>query len=154
MCQPPSWRAWLSFIVAKFSRQVGDSRAQRAGWLAPLGRQTLHPFGGDSVARQDLVENVFNSGGQANHVLVRQAIGPIGRLLPLAKVECLGVCANAPMVQIGKDTYEDLTPELFEKVLDGIAKGEPPKPGSQIGRQACCPAGGPTTLKDYVKAAK
>ena len=38
------------------------------------------------------------------------------------EVECLGVCANAPMVQIGKDTYEDLTPELFEKVLDGYAK--------------------------------
>ena len=32
------------------------------------------------------------------------------------------MCANAPMVQIGKDTYEDLTPELFEKVLDGFAK--------------------------------
>ena len=37
------------------------------------------------------------------------------------EVECLGVCANAPMVQICKDTYEDLTPELFEKVLDGFA---------------------------------
>lgn len=63
------------------------------------------------------------------------------------EVECLGSCANAPMVQIGKDTYEDLTPELFEKVLDGFAKGEPPRPGSQTGRQASCPAGGPTTLK-------
>jgi NADH-quinone oxidoreductase subunit E len=70
------------------------------------------------------------------------------------EVECLGVCANAPMVQIGKDTYEDLTPELLEKVLDGYARGQPPKPGSQIGRQASCPAGGPTTLKDYAKAAK
>jgi NADH-quinone oxidoreductase subunit E len=57
------------------------------------------------------------------------------------------------MVQIGKDTYEDLTPELFEKVLDGYAKGEPPKPGSQTGRQASCPAGGPTTLTDSFKAA-
>src|SRR5688572_6802137 len=27
------------------------------------------------------------------------------------EVECLGACANAPMVQIFKDTYEDLTPE-------------------------------------------
>src|SRR6186713_3125856 len=62
------------------------------------------------------------------------------------EVECLGVCANAPMVQIGKDTYEDLTPELLEKVLDGYAKGQPPKAGSQIGRQAACPQGGPTTL--------
>jgi NADH-quinone oxidoreductase subunit E len=68
------------------------------------------------------------------------------------EVECLGACANAPMVQVFKDTYEDLTPELFEKVLDGFAKGQPPKPGSQIGRQASCPAGGPTTLKQCTKA--
>ena len=62
------------------------------------------------------------------------------------EVECLGSCANAPMVQIFKDTYEDLTPELFEKLLDGFAKGTPPRPGSQTGRTASCPAGGPTTL--------
>ncbi len=64
------------------------------------------------------------------------------------EVECLGVCANAPMVQIWKDTYEDLTPELFEKVLEGFAKGGPPKPGSQTGRVASSPAGGLTSLKD------
>ena len=64
------------------------------------------------------------------------------------------MCANAPMVQIFKDTYEDLTPELFEKVLDGFASGKPPKPGSQIGRQASCPEGGPTTLKEFAKAGK
>jgi NADH-quinone oxidoreductase subunit E len=63
------------------------------------------------------------------------------------EVECLGCCANAPMVQIWKDTYEDLTPELLETVLNGFAKGEPPPPGSQIDRQASCPIGGPTTLK-------
>src|SRR6478752_4036954 len=67
------------------------------------------------------------------------------------EVECLGACANAPMVQIFKDTYEDLNPELFEKVLDGFAKGQPPKPGSQTGRQASCPAGEPTTLKEFAK---
>jgi NADH-quinone oxidoreductase subunit E len=64
------------------------------------------------------------------------------------EVECLGACANAPMVQVSKDTYEDLTAELFEEVLDRFASGNPPKPGSQIGRQASCPAGGATTLKD------
>ena len=40
------------------------------------------------------------------------------------------------------------------KNLYGFSSGTPPKPGSQIGRQASCPAGGPTTLKDYAKAAK
>jgi NADH-quinone oxidoreductase subunit E len=66
------------------------------------------------------------------------------------EVECLGSCANAPMVQVFKDTYEDLTPELLEKVLDAFAAGKPPKPGSQIGRQASAPLGGPTTLKEKV----
>ncbi len=41
------------------------------------------------------------------------------------EVECLGACVNAPMVQIGNDTYEDLTPESFEKLLDGFAAGKP-----------------------------
>ncbi|KAB2912509.1 MAG: NADH-quinone oxidoreductase subunit NuoE [Hyphomicrobiaceae bacterium] len=70
------------------------------------------------------------------------------------EVECMGTCANAPMVQVWKDTYEDLTPELLEKVLDGFASGKPVKPGSQTGRQASCPAGGPTTLKEFAKAGK
>jgi len=64
------------------------------------------------------------------------------------EVECLGVCANAPMVQIWKDTYEDLTPELLGKLLDGFAAGNPPKPGSQIGRTASAPEGDLTTLTD------
>jgi NADH-quinone oxidoreductase subunit E len=62
------------------------------------------------------------------------------------EVECLGACVNAPMVLIGSDTYEDLTPESFEKVLDAIARGEKPKPGPQIDRQYSAPVGGDTTL--------
>ncbi|MEH6950462.1 NADH-quinone oxidoreductase subunit NuoE [Nitrobacter sp. NHB1] len=62
------------------------------------------------------------------------------------EVECLGVCVNAPMVLIWKDTYEDLTKENFGKVLDGFASGQPPKPGPQIDRQFSAPVGGPTTL--------
>jgi NADH-quinone oxidoreductase subunit E len=67
------------------------------------------------------------------------------------EVECLGACVNAPMVLIGKDTYEDLTAESFEAVLDGFAAGKPPKPGPQIDRQMSAPVGGATTLKS-VKA--
>jgi len=63
------------------------------------------------------------------------------------EVECLGACVNAPMVLIWNDTYEDLTAQSFEKVLDGFAKGAPVKPGPQIDRQMSAPVGGPTTLK-------
>ena len=61
--------------------------------------------------------------------------------------ECLGACVNAPMVLIWNDTYEDLTPESFERVLDGFVNGNPAKPGPQNGRQFSAPIGGPTTLK-------
>jgi NADH-quinone oxidoreductase subunit E len=64
------------------------------------------------------------------------------------EVECLGACVNAPMVQIGNDTFEDLTPETLEKVLDEIALGGKPKPGPQNGRTNSAPAGGPTSLTD------
>jgi len=63
------------------------------------------------------------------------------------EVECLGACVNAPMVLIWNDTYEDLTAESFEKVLDGFTNGKPAKPGPQIDRQFSAPVGGPTTLK-------
>jgi NADH-quinone oxidoreductase subunit E len=62
------------------------------------------------------------------------------------EVECLGGCVNAPMVQIGADTYEDLTAESFEKILDAIARGEKPEPGPQNGRHFSAPLGGDTTL--------
>jgi NADH-quinone oxidoreductase subunit E len=68
-------------------------------------------------------------------------------LFTLTEVECLGACANAPMVQINDDNYEDLTEESMTAILDGLAAGKPVKPGPQIDRQTSCPVGGPTTLK-------
>ncbi len=62
------------------------------------------------------------------------------------EVECLGACANAPMAQIGKDYYEDLTVESLGELLDRFAAGEVPVPGSQIGRFSSEPAGGATSL--------
>jgi NADH-quinone oxidoreductase subunit E len=68
-------------------------------------------------------------------------------LFTLSEVECLGACANAPMVQINDDNYEDLTEESMAAILDALAAGQTPKPGPQIERQTSCPEGGPTTLK-------
>ena len=66
------------------------------------------------------------------------------------EVECLGACANAPMVQIGKDFYEDLTTESFAGILDAFARGEVPRPGPQNGRFAAEPKSGLTSLTDFV----
>lgn len=62
------------------------------------------------------------------------------------EVECLGACANAPMAQIGKDYYEDLTAGRFEAILDAFARGEVPRPGPQNGRFSSEPIGELTSL--------
>lgn len=65
------------------------------------------------------------------------------------EVECLGACANAPMAQIGKDYYEDLTAERLSELLDDLAAGKVPVPGPQNGRFASEPLSGLTSLKDH-----
>ncbi|MGB1639243.1 MAG: NAD(P)H-dependent oxidoreductase subunit E, partial [Paracoccaceae bacterium] len=65
------------------------------------------------------------------------------------EVECLGSCSNAPMVQIGKDYYEDLTSEKFAWILDELAAGRVPTPGPQNGRYAAEPLGGLTSLGEF-----
>ena len=64
------------------------------------------------------------------------------------EVECLGSCVNAPMIQVVKDTYEDLTPESLEKIIDDFAAGRAVKPGPQNGRHFSMAITGATTLTD------
>ena len=63
------------------------------------------------------------------------------------EVECMGACANAPMAQIGKDYYEDLTPAKLRDLIGRFSKGEVPVPGPQNGRYAAEPLSGLTSLK-------
>ncbi|WP_114284206.1 NADH-quinone oxidoreductase subunit NuoE [Candidatus Halocynthiibacter alkanivorans] len=65
------------------------------------------------------------------------------------EVECLGACTNAPMAQIGKDYYEDLTAAKLAELLDQMAAGDVPVPGPQNGRYAAEPLSGLTSLTDY-----
>ncbi len=65
------------------------------------------------------------------------------------EVECLGACTNAPMAQVGKDYYEDLTAEKFREILAALANGEIPPPGPQNGRYAAEPLSGLTSLTEF-----
>tara|TARA_B100000787_G_scaffold100406_1_gene74129 strand:+ start:957 stop:1688 length:732 start_codon:yes stop_codon:yes gene_type:complete len=65
------------------------------------------------------------------------------------EVECLGACTNAPMAQIGKDFYEDLTESSFRALLASFSRGEIPTPGPQNGRYASEPKSGLTSLAEY-----
>lgn len=92
-------------------------------------------------------------GANALKDVCHKVIGPQHTLsadgkLSWIEVECLGACANAPMVQINHDYYEDLTPESFEALLGDLCAGKPVKTGSQTGRASSCPHGGATSLTD------
>jgi NADH dehydrogenase (ubiquinone) flavoprotein 2 len=65
----------------------------------------------------------------------------------LREVECLGACVNAPLVQIGDDYYEDLTPENAVALVRAIRAGEAARPGPQSGRYSSEPASGAKVLK-------
>jgi NADH-quinone oxidoreductase subunit E len=65
------------------------------------------------------------------------------------EVECLGACTNAPMAQIGKDYYEDLTPDRLRALIARFSDGEVPVAGPQNGRYSSEPLGGLTSLKEF-----
>jgi NADH-quinone oxidoreductase subunit E len=111
--------------------------------LAPVGRFHVQVCGTTPCmlkGSDDVLDACYKRGLKKGHTTA-------DGLFTLNEVECLGACANAPMVQINDDNYEDLTAESMTAILDALAAGQTPKPGSQIERQTSCPVGGPTTLK-------
>jgi NADH-quinone oxidoreductase subunit E len=70
------------------------------------------------------------------------------------EVECMGACANAPMAQIGKDYYEDLTADKLRDLIARFSNGEVPVPGPQNGRYAAEPLSGLTSLKAFESGKK
>ena len=87
--------------------------------------------------------------------MLKRKIGPQRSIsedgnLSWLEVECLGSCANAPMVQISNGDsdhyYEDLTAESLEAVLDDLVAGKKPKEGPQNSRHTSEPEGGALAL--------
>lgn len=90
-------------------------------------------------------------GSEGLRDVLLKLIGPAGvvsadGLFSWSESECMGACVNAPMVQINKDYYEDLTPEGLKVMLEKLRVGVGTKPGPQSNRQLSAPASGPRTL--------
>jgi NADH-quinone oxidoreductase subunit E len=90
-------------------------------------------------------------GAEELKTICRKMIGPERKvsadgLFSWLEVECLGACVNAPMVQINKDYFEDLTPDSLTTLLTKLKSGVAVKPGPQSNRQFSAPASGPRTL--------
>src|ERR1700761_8793704 len=70
-------------------------------------------------------------------------------LFTFTEVECLGACANAPMVQINDDYYEDLTYDTTVSLLKALQHSteKVPAAGPLSGRASCENSAGLTNLK-------
>ena len=148
---------WLPLPVIEFVAAQLDMPAMRAYEvatfytmynLAPVGRYHVQVCGTTPCmlrGSDDVLAACRNKG------LSKGNTTPDG-LFTLNEVECLGACANAPMVQINDDNFEDLDYDRMSTLLDKLTAGEPVKPGPQIDRQVSCPEGGPTTLREMVDA--
>lgn len=92
-------------------------------------------------------------GANALKDVLRKRVGAPGHCsadgkLSWEEVECMGACANAPMVAINDYYFEDLDQASLAALIDRLEAGEKPAPGSAIGRQGAAPDGGPLTLTD------
>ena len=148
-------QGWLPIPVIEFvARELGmpKIRAYEVATfytmfnLVPVGRFHVQVCGTTPCmlrGSNDLIAACYEKGLRKGHTTE-------DGLFTLTEVECLGACANAPMVQINDDNYEDLTADSMTAILEALAKGETPKPGPQTDRKTSCPEGGPTTLKEMV----
>ena len=55
----------------------------------------------------------------------------------LEEVECMGACSWAPAVQVNYDFYHDVTPEQFDKLIDGLAAGKKPAEIPEVTKVSC-----------------
>jgi NADH-quinone oxidoreductase subunit E len=112
--------------------------------LAPVGRYYVQLCG---------TTPCWLRGAEALKDTCRKVIGEPGHVtkdgvFSWIEVECLGACVNAPMAQINKDYYEDLTPESLETILVNLRERRKVRPGPQDSRHSSEPLGGATTLID------
>jgi len=63
------------------------------------------------------------------HLGIKEGETTADGLFTLREVECLGSCANAPMVQLNDDYFECLTPQTTIALLEACKSGNMPKVG-------------------------
>jgi NADH-quinone oxidoreductase subunit E len=154
---PLLWRAqeqnafWLSEPAIRYVADMLDMPYIRVYEIATFYTMfNLSPVGKHHVQLCGTTPCMLR-GAEELKEICRREIGEVGKVsedgvFSWVEVECLGACVNAPMVQINKDFFEDLTPDLFTTLLQKLRAGVAVKPGPQNNRQFSAPAGGPKTL--------
>lgn len=155
---PVLWRAqeqegWLSRPAIEYCAELLGMPFIRALEVATFYFMfQLHPVGRIAHVQICGTTTCMICGAGDLIAICREKIAPTAHTVSAdgnfswEEVECLGACTNAPMVQIGKDYYEDLTAQKLSALIDALAAGQLPVPGPQNGRFSSEALGGATAL--------
>ncbi len=85
----------------------------------------LKPCGRHTIAVCTNISCMLRGSGDIVRHLEKKCGVRLGQTTPdgrftIKEVECLAACGGAPMFQIGKTYYENLTPQKVDEILDGL----------------------------------
>jgi len=142
----------INMWIAKYPKDRQRSALIPALWIAQKDAGGWLP---EVAMRAVAATPCWLRGSDDLIAVMKRRVGPQNTItadgkLSWLEVECLGACANAPMVQIsnadGDSYYEDLTAESFDALLDKLVAGEKPDYGPQNSRHTSEPEGGAQAL--------
>jgi NADH-quinone oxidoreductase subunit E len=117
---------WLSEELIEYVAEIIQVPAVRAYEVATFySMYDLQPMGRHKICVCTNISCMLRgSDTVVEHLKNRLGIGfnetTWDNRFSLKEVECLAACAGAPMMQVGHDYYEDLTPEKIDQILEGL----------------------------------
>lgn len=113
--------AGVNFLAQKLDIQVSDVWETATFYsminMAPVGKyhlQVCKTLSCRIMGEEKITEHICNRLG-----IHAGETTPDGNFT-VTRVECLGSCGTAPMMQIGFDYHEDLTTEKVDRILDSL----------------------------------
>lgn len=118
---------WISKEVIKYIAnflQMPETRVYEVATfysmynLKPVGKYFIQTCGTTPcmlTGAEDILQAIQNKLGIKNGETTADG------MFSLLEVECLGACANGPMMQINDDYYENLTLQSVENILDSLS---------------------------------
>lgn len=141
----PAMRAAADLLAMAYIRVYEVATFYTMFHLEPMGRHHLQVCGTTPCmlrGANEIKDVCRRTIGEPHHPTA-------DGLLSWEEVECLGACANAPVLALYDYYHEDLTGEDVESLIATLKSGAaPPKPGSYRGRQTSAPEGAETSLTD------
>ena len=114
-------------LIEECARRLGLSRLQVDEVIGYYSMLHKHPMGRFHVqvctniscllrGGEELFEHASQKLGLRHKEVARDGV------FSLEEVECMGACSWAPAVQVNYDFHHNVTPEMFDKLIDDIAK--------------------------------